>query len=145
MSIGEVWVTMQEMVRVRIAPSPTGIPHIGTTRTALFNYLFAKHNKGIFILRIEDTDRVRIVPESEKAINEILKWLGLSWDEKYVQSERLRIYQSKFSVCRYPSPFQKHAHGDPVSARKSSVAAVALSDDRCLRGSCANGLSCLPQ
>lgn len=80
-------------VRVRIAPSPTGIPHIGNTRTALYNYLFAKHNSGKFILRIEDTDRVRFVPESEKAILEILEWLGLEWDETYVQSERLNIYK----------------------------------------------------
>ncbi|MBI3093089.1 MAG: glutamate--tRNA ligase [Candidatus Levybacteria bacterium] len=81
------------MIRVRIAPSPTGIPHIGNTRTALFNFLFARHNRGQFILRIEDTDRVRYVPESEKAICEILEWLGLLWDEKYVQSGRLDIYR----------------------------------------------------
>ena len=57
----------QVMVRTRIAPSPTGIPHIGNTRTALFNYLFAKHNNGKFILRIEDTDKVRFVKDAEKA------------------------------------------------------------------------------
>ncbi|MCL5432612.1 MAG: glutamate--tRNA ligase [Patescibacteria group bacterium] len=81
------------MVRVRFAPSPTGIPHIGNTRSALFNYLFAKHNNGKFILRIEDTDRARFVPESEPAIYDILNWLELKWDEKYVQSERLEIYK----------------------------------------------------
>lgn len=81
------------MVRVRIAPSPTGIPHIGNTRTALFNYLFAKHNKGKFIVRIEDTDRTRIIPGAKEAIFEILDWLRLSWDEEYVQSERTDIYQ----------------------------------------------------
>jgi glutamyl-tRNA synthetase len=81
------------MVRVRIAPSPTGIPHIGNTRTALFNYLYAKHNKGKFILRIEDTDRARFVPKSEEAIYEILKWLGLDWDEEYKQSDRLDTYK----------------------------------------------------
>ncbi len=84
------------MVRVRIAPSPTGIPHIGNTRTALFNYLFAKHNKGTFILRIEDTDQARLVPGSEDALYEILRWLGLLWDEDIVkQSERLDIYKKK--------------------------------------------------
>ncbi len=88
------------MVRVRIAPSPTGIPHIGNTRTALFNYLFAKHHKGKFILRIEDTDRARLVPESEKAIYEILTWLGLSWDEKYIQSQRLDIYKEHAAVLK---------------------------------------------
>ncbi len=81
------------MVRVRIAPSPTGIPHIGNTRTAYFNYLFAKHNKGKFIVRIEDTDRARLVIGAEKAIYEILQWLGIIWDEKYKQSERVEIYK----------------------------------------------------
>ena len=81
------------MVRVRIAPSPTGIPHIGNTRTALFNYLFAKHNKGKFIIRIEDTDQARIVKGAKKAIFEIPDWLGLLWDEEYTQSERKSIYK----------------------------------------------------
>ena len=94
LSIEEMSSTMQEyMIRVRIAPSPTGIPHIGTTRTALFNYLFAKHNSGKFILRIEDTDRARIVKGAKEAISEILQWLGLSWDEEYVQSDRVDIYK----------------------------------------------------
>src|SRR3972149_11385782 len=87
---------MQE-IRVRFPPSPTGIPHLGNTRTALYNYLFAKHHKGKFILRIEDTDRARLVPEAESAIKEILSWLGLSWDEFYKQSERLPLYQEKGS------------------------------------------------
>lgn len=81
------------MIRVRIAPSPTGIPHIGNTRTALFNYLFAKHNKGNFILRIEDTDKARIVKGAKEAIFEILEWLGLVPDETYIQSERLDFYR----------------------------------------------------
>ena len=81
-------------VRVRFAPSPTGIPHIGNTRTAFFNWLFARHHKGKFILRIEDTDRQRLVPESLPKILEILRWLGINWDEgPYVQSERLSIYK----------------------------------------------------
>ena len=86
------------MVKVRIAPSPTGIPHIGNTRTAFFNYLFAKHNKGKFIVRIEDTDRARIVPGAKEAIFEILDWLGLSWDEEYVQSERKDIYKEHAEI-----------------------------------------------
>jgi glutamyl-tRNA synthetase len=82
------------MVRVRIAPSPTGIPHIGNTRTALYNYLFAKNKGGEFVLRIEDTDRVRLVPGAEKAIYEILEWLGIKWDgDVYKQSEHLDQYQ----------------------------------------------------
>jgi len=82
------------MVRVRFAPSPTGIPHIGNTRTALFNYLFAMHNSGKFILRIEDTDKARLVPGSLAKILEILKIVGIDWDEgPYIQSERLAIYK----------------------------------------------------
>lgn len=81
------------MVRVRFAPSPTGVPHLGNTRTALYNYLFAKHNQGQFILRIEDTDQNRLVPESLDKILEILKFLGLEWDDgPYLQSERLDLY-----------------------------------------------------
>jgi len=81
-------------VRVRIAPSPTGPLHIGTARTALFNWLFAKKNKGQFILRIEDTDLERSSPEFEKDILDSLQWLGLNWDEgPYRQSERQAIYE----------------------------------------------------
>lgn len=81
-------------VRVRFAPSPTGVPHIGNTRTALYNYLFARHHHGKLILRIEDTDRERLVPESLPKILEILKFIGIAWDEgPYIQSERLAIYQ----------------------------------------------------
>lgn len=82
------------MVRVRFAPSPTGIPHIGNTRTALFNFLFARHNQGKLILRIEDTDQARLVPGSLEKILEILKIVGITWDEgPYIQSERLKIYK----------------------------------------------------
>lgn len=88
-------------VRVRIAPSPTGKLHIGTARTALFNYLFSKKNNGVFILRVEDTDLERSDPEFEEDIIEGLKWLGIKWDEgpdvggdfgPYRQSERLPSY-----------------------------------------------------
>jgi len=79
--------------RVRIAPSPTGPLHIGTARTALFNYLFAKKHGGKFILRIEDTDLERSDQKYEKDILESLKWLGLDWDELYKQSERIKIYE----------------------------------------------------
>lgn len=71
-------------VIVRFAPSPTGFLHIGSARTALFNWLFAKHHGGKFLLRIEDTDRQRSTPEAVDAIFESLKWLGLSWDEEPV-------------------------------------------------------------
>ena len=90
------------MIRVRFAPSPTGLLHIGGARTALFNWLFAKKNNGTFILRIEDTDRARFSPEAVDDLIASLKWLGLDWDEgiekggefgPYVQSERVALYQ----------------------------------------------------
>ncbi len=93
-------------VRVRIAPSPTGDPHVGTAYIALFNYAFAKSRGGKFILRIEDTDRARSTPESEAAILRALGWVGLGWDEgpdkdgpyrPYRQSERLAIYQRELA------------------------------------------------
>jgi glutamyl-tRNA synthetase len=81
-------------IRTRFAPSPTGNLHIGGVRTALFNYLFAKKNKGQFILRIEDTDKERSKPEFEKDIINTLKWLGVKWNKSPVrQSERTKIYR----------------------------------------------------
>jgi glutamyl-tRNA synthetase len=81
-------------VRVRFAPSPTGYPHLGNIRTALFNWLFARHNDGTFILRIEDTDVARLVEGATDIILDSLRWLGLDWDEgPYFQSQRLEIYR----------------------------------------------------
>lgn len=81
-------------VRVRLAPSPTGNLHIGTARTAVFNWLFARHHNGTFILRIEDTDTERSKPEYTENILSGLKWLGLDWDEgPYFQSQRLHLYR----------------------------------------------------
>ena len=81
-------------VRVRIAPSPTGNLHIGTARTAVFNYLFARHHDGKFILRIEDTDLERSRPEYTDNILAGLRWLGLNWDEgPFFQSQRLHLYK----------------------------------------------------
>ncbi|NBD33690.1 MAG: glutamate--tRNA ligase [Cyanobacteria bacterium] len=81
-------------VRVRIAPSPTGNLHIGTARTAVFNWLFARHEGGKFIIRIEDTDQARSRPEYTQNIKDGLAWLGLHWDEgPYFQSERLDLYK----------------------------------------------------
>ena len=93
---------MSKQVRVRFAPSPTGPLHIGGVRTALFNYLFAKKNNGVFYLRIEDTDQNRFVPGAEEYIMEALEWLGIAPDETvgknekfgpYRQSERKQLYQ----------------------------------------------------
>ncbi|MCX7871773.1 MAG: glutamate--tRNA ligase [Verrucomicrobiae bacterium] len=98
-------------VRVRFAPSPTGYLHIGGARTALFNWLFAKHHKGVFILRIEDTDTARNTQEAVEVILNGLKWLGIEWDEgplspdpagpykgdfgPYFQSQRRKIYETR--------------------------------------------------
>ena len=81
-----------DQIRVRMAPSPTGYLHIGGARTALFNWLFAKHHNGKFILRIDDTDVARSTDESMHEIYDALKWLGINWDEHYVQSERKAVY-----------------------------------------------------
>ena len=83
---------VNDQIRVRMAPSPTGYLHIGGARTALFNWLFAKHHNGTFILRIDDTDAARSTDESMHEIYEALKWLGIDWDEHYVQSERRGVY-----------------------------------------------------
>ncbi|HEY4514388.1 MAG TPA: glutamate--tRNA ligase family protein [Candidatus Paceibacterota bacterium] len=82
-------------IRVRIPPSPTGYCHVGTARTALLNFLFARKNSGRLILRIEDTDKERSTPEFEKDIIDSITWLGIEWDEFYRQSERMDIYKEK--------------------------------------------------
>jgi nondiscriminating glutamyl-tRNA synthetase len=88
-------------VRVRFAPSPTGHLHVGGARTAIFNWLFAKHHKGTFLIRVEDTDQARSTRESEEMVLDDLRWLGLQWDEgpdvggphaPYRQSERVELY-----------------------------------------------------
>jgi glutamyl-tRNA synthetase len=93
---------MDKPVRVRYAPSPTGFPHVGNIRTALFNWLWARHTGGKFIIRIEDTDVARTVAGSLESILDSLKWLGLDWDEgpevggehgPYFQSQRLPVYR----------------------------------------------------
>ena len=130
------------MVRVRFAPSPTGTPHIGNTRTALFNYLFARHNNGKFIIRIEDTDQVRIVPGSKEIIYEILNWLGLEFDEEYLQSERKKIYKQHIDqlvkkglayedegAVRFKIPTQKEiSWTDAVGAKKISFKTDIIED-----------------
>ncbi len=81
------------MVRVRFAPSPTGYLHVGGARTALFNWLFARHHGGAFILRIEDTDQERSTEESIEQIRAAMRWLELDWDEYYRQTERTAFHQ----------------------------------------------------
>lgn len=96
-------------VRVRFAPSPTGFFHIGSARTALFNWLYARHCNGTFILRIEDTDQERNTPEALRVLLEGMRWLGLDWDEgpevggdygPYFQSERSEVYRAAVEKLR---------------------------------------------
>jgi glutamyl-tRNA synthetase len=98
---------MSTPVRVRFAPSPTGFLHVGGARTALFNWLFARHNQGVFVLRIEDTDKSREREDAVAVIYEGLRWLGLEWDEggdkggkfgPYFQSERGAIYEKYLKI-----------------------------------------------
>src|SRR6201990_3295420 len=82
------------MLRVRFAPSPPGFLHVGSARTFIFNWLFARHNHGTMILRLDDTDVERNTEASVNSIFEGLKWLGLGWDEEYKQSERLALHKA---------------------------------------------------
>jgi glutamyl/glutaminyl-tRNA synthetase len=131
--------------RVRIAPSPTGEPHVGTAYIALFNYLFAKKNGGEFILRIEDTDAARSTPEFEQKVLDALKWCGLSWSEgpdiggpygPYRQSERKDIYRP------YVDKIVENGHGfrcfctperlDEMRAAQRAAGKPPKYDGRCL-------------
>ncbi len=121
--------------RVRFAPSPTGYLHVGGARTALFNWLFARHHGGTFILRVEDTDVERNRPELVEGILEGLRWLGLEWDEGPVfQSQRLELYRQAAerlvaSGAAYPCycPPSQYAGGDTV---EETDAAPLVADAR---------------
>ena len=111
---------MNSNVRVRFAPSPTGYLHVGGARTALFNWLFARHTGGRFILRIEDTDKARNTTEATQAIYHGLRWLGLQWDEgpfaggdygPYFQSEREAIYLRYFNQLKDAGHLYQEANG----------------------------------
>src|SRR5580658_7958099 len=117
-------------ITVRFAPSPTGFLHIGGARTALFNWLFARHHGGSFRLRIEDTDRVRSTPEAVAAIIDGLDWLGLGWDGEIVhQSARAerhaevarRLLAAGRAYCCYCTPAELAAMRDKARAEKRSV------------------------
>ncbi len=117
---GDLSLIKQGQVRVRFAPSPTGLFHLGNDRSALFNYLFDKKNQGSFILRIEDTDVERSTIEFEKDILESLKWLGLNWDEgPYKQSERLEIYEKYIKkLCQENKAYYCFCSEEELEARR---------------------------
>ncbi len=124
-------------VRVRFCPSPTGFLHIGGLRTALFNYLYAKKHAGTFILRLEDTDRERFVPEGIMQIEEVLSWVGLKPDEgvwqgehtgdvgPYVQSERLPKYQAfADQLIERGLAYRSHITPDDFTAQRDAAIAA---------------------
>ena len=108
-----------DRIITRFPPSPTGYLHIGGARTALFNWLFARQNNGKFILRIEDTDKVRSTREATDAILESMEWLGLNWDEgPFFQSKRYEIYES-FIDKLLSSGMAYHCHCSPEELQKN--------------------------
>jgi len=126
--------TEQTPIRVRIAPSPTGDPHVGTAYIGLLNYIYAKQRGGQFVLRIEDTDRARFVATSEQEIFDSLHWLGLTWDEgpdiggpygPYRQSERTEIYRQHVALLlENGSAYRSYETAEELEAmRKSQLAA----------------------
>jgi glutamyl-tRNA synthetase len=123
-------------VRVRFAPSPTGYLHIGGVRTALFNWLFARQQQGVFILRIEDTDQSRSTDESIHAILEGMKWVGLDWDEgPFRQTERMDLYRSHaMKLLEQGKAYWCVCKAEELEARRKEAEAKGLSpkyDGRC--------------
>ena len=132
-------------VRVRVAPSPTGAPHVGTAYIALFNLAFARRHGGQLVLRIEDTDQARSLPAHEERLVRALRWLGLDWDEgpdvggdcgPYRQSERLGIYRQHadellekghayYSFASADDCISLDAGGHPLFVRRLIAAARA--------------------
>lgn len=118
-------------VRVRMAPSPTGSPHVGLVRTALFNWAFARHHGGTFVFRIEDTDKERSTDESLSSIIDLMRWLGLDWDEgpevggphaPYRQSERGELYADALARLKDSSfTYDCYCTNDEAAARRKAA------------------------
>jgi glutamyl-tRNA synthetase len=126
-------------VRVRMAPSPTGSPHVGLVRTALFNWAFARHHGGTFVFRIEDTDKARNTQESYDGILELMRWLGLEWDEgvevggpyaPYRQSESDEIYRDALARLRETAyVYDCYCTTDEVDARRKASGSKVMGYD----------------
>lgn len=126
-------------VRVRMAPSPTGSPHVGLARTALFNWAFARHVGGTFVLRIEDTDKERSTQESYDAIIQVMRWLGLDWDEgpevggafgPYFQSERGDLYADALYKLRESGrTYDCYCTNEEVEARRKASGSKVMGYD----------------
>jgi glutamyl-tRNA synthetase len=116
------------MIRVRYAPSPTGEIHVGNARTALFNYLFARHNKGTFILRLDDTDKKRSTDQAIRSMAEDITWFGIDWDEGYLkggdygpysQSERMDLYNHYTDILlKEGSAYELHYTDEEIQSIK---------------------------
>ena len=135
-----------ETVRVRFAPAPSGSIHVGNARTALFNWLFARHHGGALVLRVEDTDRSRVDEESYRAVLDDLRWLGLTWDEgpetggpfaPYRQSERLAIYaEAAARLVEAGRAYRCYCTEEELNARRAEARAAGRRpgyDGRCRR------------
>jgi glutamyl-tRNA synthetase len=119
-------------VRVRFSPAPTGYLHVGSARSALFNWLYARHTGGTFVLRVEDTDAARSTPEHVAAIGDSLRWLGLDWDEEYHQSDRLDAYrQVADDFLARDLAYRCDCTQDAVRARAGDRAGAAGYDGHC--------------
>lgn len=126
-------------VRVRMAPSPTGSPHVGLVRTALFNWAFARHHGGTFVFRIEDTDKARSTQESYDALVDLMRWLGLDWDEgpevggphaPYFQSERSDLYADALAKLRASSyTYDCYCTTEEVDARRKASGSKVMGYD----------------
>jgi glutamyl-tRNA synthetase len=126
-------------VRVRMAPSPTGSPHVGLVRTALFNWAFARHAGGTFVMRIEDTDKERSTQESYAAIIDLMRWLGLDWDEgpevggphaPYFQSERGDLYRDALERLAASSyTYDCFCTNDEIEARRKASGSKVMGYD----------------
>jgi glutamyl-tRNA synthetase len=126
-------------VRVRMAPSPTGSPHVGLARTALYNWAFARHHGGTFVFRIEDTDVARNTQESYDGIFEVMRWLGLDWDEgpdvggphaPYRQSERSEIYADALARLKESSrTYDCYCTSEEVEARRKASGSKIMGYD----------------
>ncbi|WP_244932212.1 glutamate--tRNA ligase [Nocardioides sp. W7] len=126
-------------VRVRMAPSPTGSPHVGLVRTALFNWAFARHHGGTFVVRIEDTDKARSTQESYDSIIDLMRWLGLDWDEgpevggphaPYFQSERGELYADALARLRESRfTYDCYCTTEEVDARRKASGSKVMGYD----------------
>ncbi len=134
---------MSDRIRVRMAPSPTGSPHVGLVRTALFNWAFARHHGGTFVLRIEDTDLARNTQESYDAIFDLFHWCGLDWDEgpdvggphaPYRQSERGDLYRDALArLADGGHTYRCYCTTDEVAARRQAAGSKDMGYDRFCR------------